>query len=388
MNLLWLPHAPWHRPQRAHLFAETLAHRHNVWVADWDGYFVRLSDFFSRRYALNLVPRRWRQGGVSVEHVPRVAPALFSRQLRDLNDRLYRGSLARLLAREQIDVVVGCFAAPVPEGVPTVADVFDDNVGMWLAYGLNKAYAAEIAAREGAWISQSRVTVTVSSVLRDRVRETHPRAEVVHIANGVDLSRYVPGRQEARATLGLSQATKYVGNVGALDNRGEADRVLAAAKHLHRRPGVEVLVVGEGAALPYLKRAIAQQGLTNVRLVGFVAGDRLLKYFQALDVGLCPYESTPADHARVPLRLLHYSAVGATVVCSRLEEVTRMNFENVLLCEDDADSFAQRVSDALDARPRLPGEIGEYDIKQLVKRYETVLAATRSEASRQGAAWF
>lgn len=377
MNLLWLPHAPWHRPQRAQFFTEMLAQHHNVWVANWDGHFQGFSDLLSKRYMMNLVPRRWQESGVSIEHIPRVAPALFSRRLRAFNDSLYRRSLTRLIKREQIDVVIGCFVAPVTQLVPTVADIFDDNVGLWLAHGSNKAYAREIAEREDAWIQASEVTVTVSSVLRDQVIASHPGAEVVHIANGVDLARYKPGKQAARTALSLEKGATYIGNVGALDNHSEAERILAVALDLRAEAATKLLVVGEGAAVSYLKRRVAQERLDNIQFAGFVTGETLTHYFQALDIGLCPYQVTPADHARVPLRLLHYSAVGSTVVCTPLEEVKRMNFSNVLFSGEDIGSFVACVRRALDAKSVRPAGIDQYDVRILADKYVDVLTSAK-----------
>jgi glycosyltransferase involved in cell wall biosynthesis len=375
LNILWLPHAPWHLPQRARFFSEALAENHTVWATDWDGDFANFRTLFSKRYLLNTVPRRWQEKGVFVKHVPRVAPALFSRRLRQLNSNVYRQTLDRLIVREKIDVVVGCFVAPVPEGIPTVTDIFDDNVGLWLAYGRNKAYAQEIEASETAWIRQSRYTVTVSSVLEDRFRTLHPNTSMVHIPNGVDLNQYKPDRQAARRSLGLSPTATYIGNIGALDKREEAERVLEVAAALRQQRGLEVLVVGRGAAMSYLAQSASQRGLSNVRVVGFVTGQTLVAYFQALDIGLCPYEETPGDAARVPLRLLHYSAVGARVVCTRLEEVERMNFENVLLSNNDKVGFAATVTAALDMPANVPPQITHYAMATLTKRYEDVLSA-------------
>jgi glycosyltransferase involved in cell wall biosynthesis len=381
MNILWVPHAPWRTPQRARFFAETLSARHRVHVIDYDADFTRLQDFLSKRYARNFFPRRWESAGVSVHHLPRVSPALFSQRLRQLNAGMFRRTLDRVIREGQIDVVVGTFVAPHPDGAPTVTDVFDDNAGFWQSYGLNKGYAREIADSEERWIRGSQSVVTVSSVLAESVRARSPGSEVVHIANGVDLSRYVPDKHTARRVLGLPGGATLVGNIGALDHEHEALRVLAVAERLRGLPGAEVLVAGRGAAMPLLEREAARRGLSNLRNVGFLSGDALLLHFQALDIGLCPYSAiSPGDHARVPMRLLHYSATGSRVVCTRLTEVERMGFENVVLTADTDEAFAQGVLEALDRPVALPSALDRYDQGRLSRAYEAVLerAATRT----------
>lgn len=382
MNLLWLPHAPWHVPQRAGFFVHELAKRHDVWVADWDADFSGWRDLATRRYLLNLVPRRWQDGNVHVQHVPRFAPALFSATLRRANDGLYRSAIDRIVDEAAIDVVIGSFVAPVPEGVATVADVFDDNVGLWREQGRAPAYADEIRRREGAWIERSRVTVAVSSVLAERVGAEHPGTRVEHVSNGVDTARFRPDRAAARRDLGLSTGVRYVGNVGRLSHRHEAERLLAVAARLQDVGDAELVVVGDGAEMAWLERRVAERRLDRVRFAGFQSGDTLLRWFQALDVGLCPYARTPANDARVPMRLLHYSAVGATVVSTDLEEVARMGFANVVRVPPDPAAFAEGTLEALDRPGFVPEQVEGYDVRRVAARYEAVLAGAVDDGER------
>lgn len=382
-----MPHAPWRTPQRARFFAEDLARRHTVHVTDYDAEFTQLQHFASLRYARNFFPRQWSDAGVTVHHVPRVSPALFSSRLRRLNARWFSELLGRVIARHHIDVVVGTFVAPMPaDGVPAVTDVFDDNAGFWQSYGPNKSYAQEIAASERAWMKRSRAVIAVSSVLADQVRIQAPGRPVVHIPNPVDLTRYAPGRQAARAALGLKAGATYLGNIGALDHEHEARRLLAVAERLRGVPGTELLVVGRGAAMPLLEREAGRRGLDNLRFMGFLGGQALVQHFQALDIGLCPYSGlSRGDHARVPMRLLHYSATGSRVICTRLDEVERMGFANVTLTDDLDAAFADAVLAALDEPGTVPEQIGHYDQARLGQAYEAVLqgclAAPRVAAS-------
>ncbi len=373
MNILWIPHAPWRTPQRARFFAEALAPHHNVHVTDWDAEFRRPADFLSARYLHNFQGRRWNERGVTVHHVPRISPALFSRRLRRVNTHWFQEHLARVIDREQIEVVVGCFVAPVPSGPAIVTDIFDDNVAYWAAYGVNKAYGQEIAASETAWIAASQAVTTVSSMLAERVGERYPGHRVTHVPNCVDLTRYVPDRAAARAALGLRPGGVYVGNIGALDKPVEVQRLLEVARRLRVRPDAQLLVAGRGDGMRALQQRAADEGLDNVRFMGFMSGEPLVQLFQALDVGLCPYRATQGAQVSVPMRLLHYSAVGAAVVCPDLLEVRRMAFDNVLLTEDDDFAFADGVLAALDWSGKVPAAIKRYDQRAVTAQYEQIL---------------
>lgn len=381
MNILWIPHAPWHVPQRARFFAEALAERHRVHVTHWDTDFRRVGDYLSLRYLRNFRRRTWQERGVTLTQVPRFSPALFSRRLRDLNSRVYRRVLADLIEREGIDVVVGSFVVPPPPGVARVLDVFDDNVNLWQTGGGHPGYVRDIEENEQAWLRSGQGAVAVSSVLAEQVQDRFPEQQVTHVPNAVDLRRFVPDRARARRELGLRENTRYVGNIGALDRREEADRLLAVAERLRGERGTELLVVGRGAALPYLERQLARRALSKVRCVGFLTGDVLLRYFQSLDVGLCPYRATPADHVRSPMRLLHYSAVGARVVSPRLREVERMAFGNVTLTDDDDEAFAEGVLTSLDRPAGVPSAIAGYDQQVVGARYEAALSAAVKRGS-------
>ena len=373
-----IPHTAWHVPQRFHHFTPRLAQSFDVHAMNWDATFSTPADLMSWRYLLNALPRRWEHAAATVHHVPRVTPAGGSRLLRSVNEALYQATLRRVLDRERPDVVVGSFVTSPPVGLPKVLDVCDDHVGLWKARGVLPAYASEIAEREAAWVKASRFVVAVSSVLADRLRAEHPRAEVVHVPNGVDLQAFRPGREAARRALGMDPERLYVGNIGALDNVGEARRLLAVARALEVRPNARLLVVGRGRGAEWLRREATRLSISNLELHGFASGERLVKLFQAVDVGTCPYELSIGDDARVPMRLLHYSAVGARVVCTVLEEVERMAFENVTLCDDDDAAFAAAVLRALDADPCVPEAVHQYDAVRLADTYAEILRAAAS----------
>lgn len=373
MNVLVIPHTAWHVPQRFHHFVPHLTDRMHLHATNWDATFSRVSDLFTGRYFQNYLPRRSNDQGVTVHHIPRVTPAVRSLRIQTVNELVFRSAVRRITTRNDVRVAVGSFVTAPPQAVPKVADICDDHVGLWTARGGHPGYAREIYERESAWIRGSRYTVVVSSVLADRVRSENPSVKIVHIPNGVDLKAYVPNRERARAALGLDPDALYVGNVGSLNKLSEARRVAAVAARLSRIPRARLLVVGTGTALPWLQDVVKRDRLSNVDIVGFVSGTKLLNYFQALDVGLCPYSILPGFDSSVPIRLLHYSAVGARVVCPPLKEVSRMRFENVTLAADDDGEFAESVMRVLEAEPSVPDQISNYDSSRLANIYADLI---------------
>ncbi|PSR23951.1 MAG: hypothetical protein C7B45_01310 [Sulfobacillus acidophilus] len=377
MNILWIPHAPWHVPQREHYLLQALAQTYHVVATDWDTDFRRLADYVSSRYVRNFIPTHFHDRGVTVYHAPRVSPALYFTAVRRYNDRLYQHTLAHIVRKHQIDWVIGSFVVPYQDlGVPVSIDVGDDNVAYWLEGGGPSDYAREIQINEDSWIRASQHVTVVSNVLRERLQSRIPRTTpVTVIPNGVDLKTYVPVRDRGpvKRALGLNPSHHYIACIGSLNRVNEMKRLLALARRIQTEPSVSLVLVGTGAMIPVLRAQIDKERLQRVILAGFQTDVRLLQYFQACEVGLCPYRVTPGLQAAAPLRLLQYSAVGATVVIPVLEEVQKMGFSNVLFCHDSDDNFVETAIQALDVPGHVPPNINAYDWGHLANELAEVL---------------
>lgn len=369
MNILWIPHAPWHIPQREQYLVQALASQHHLFVTDWDTDFHRVTDYVSARYLKNFIPRRMQTDGVTIYHVPRLSPALYMATIRRFNARLYQRSLSRIVEQHHIDWVIGSFVVPYQDlGVPVSIDVCDDNLAYWHEGGGPPDYAREIQANEDSWLRFSQHVTVVSSVLGERMKPRIPPATpVAVIPNGVDLKTFVPAsdKQAVKEALGLERYHRHIACIGAFNRRGELERVLAVARRMQPDPSVSLVIVGAGRLIPTLRAHVERERLRRVIFAGFQTGSTLLRYFQACDVGLCPYPVTYGLQAASPLRLLQYSAVGATVVIPLLETVRRMGFSNVLFCDDSHEDFAQSALKALDVPGHVPQAIYAYDWSRL-----------------------
>ena len=372
MRILWIPHTAWHIPQRAHLFCRALAERHEVHVTDWVADFSSLSDYFSRRYLRNFTYRRYRDGRIRVHGVPRISPALPFRTLRRLNTAIFSRLVAYLIKRYAIDVVVGSFVVPPPKAPRLVFDLFDDNVSTWRAAGGSyAAYADEIEETQRRYLQVADAVVAASSVLAESARAENPDAKIYLIPNGVDLQS-MTGNESVQVRKQLNVQNKLIGSVGNHDQPAELDKILDAAK-LFTKEDVTFMIAGRGAAVPVAKKRVQREGIANVMFHGYVPYHQVFNMVSALDIGLCPYLKTPMDDARSPMRLLLYTAAGLPTVCTQLEEVRRLNFSNVLLVEDNANSLAEGINQALHMPRVRPPQIDEFDLTRLTQKYEEIL---------------
>lgn len=369
MNILWIPHTGWHIPQRAHLFCRALSQRHTVHVTDWVADFASPRDYLSWRYLRNFTYRQSQDGAITVHGIPRISPALFFPQLRQINTAIFMQHLNRIIKTHHIDVVVGSFLTPPPDAPAIVLDVFDDNVALWESYGRVKAYGQEILNNEMAYIKRADAVVVVSSVLKDKIAAHQPAGPIYHIPNGVNIAQYdgLNGQHKTYTVPG-----KLVGAVGNQDKSVELDKMLDAAKAL-ADDNITLLIAGRGTAIPAARERAERENITNVIFEGFIPPDEVAKVISQLDVGLCPYMKTPGADSQSPMRLLLYTAAGIPVVSTNLEEVIRMQFPNVVLVEDDTPSLIQGIRQAVQLPRERPQAIYSYDIDALVEKYEDVL---------------
>lgn len=373
LKILWIPHTAWRNQQRARPFCLTLSSRgHEVHVTNWVADFQKPRDYLSRRYLRNFKYRVWVENGVTVHHIPRVSPALYSAILRRINDSLFSRYVASIVAHHGIEAVVSTGIGSPPEVGDLIFDLYDDNPEYWLTYGgRNKSLAQEIAARERAHIAKARGIAAASPVLFDRARLRAPDKRVELIPNGVDLERFRKADGTMiRKALGLRE--KVIGLVGRLDREAEIHKLIEAAERLKNRD-FTYLIVGGGYAEDTLRREVRERQLDQFVFTGSVPPAEVIPYFAAVDVGLCPYPKTPADDARCPIRLLEYSAVGCPVVCTNLQSVRRMGLDNVVLVEDGAEALAEGIIEACSMPRRVPRQMERYDITLLADQYEALI---------------
>lgn len=371
MRILWIPHTAWHVPQRAHQFCRPLAERHEVHVAETVTDFRSPRDYLSPRYLRTLAYGTYRDGPITVHRIPRFSPALHLSALRSLNSGIFARLVKRIIERNKIDCVVGTFLVPPPSAPRLVFDSFDANAAYWRTVPRAYGYAEEIALTEFRYLDEADAVVAASSVLADKARALGARGEVHFIPNGVDLQRFDSANgARLRSRLGVSGT--LVGSIANYDRARELDRVVDAAKLSFDKDFV-FFIAGRGVALAHARKRVHVERVTNVTFHGFVSPEETPDMTASFDVGLCSYLKTPMDDARTPMRMLLYAAAGLPTVCTDLEEVRRMNFDNVVRVSDDAPALVSGVELALQLPRKRPPQVEQYDLPTLVRRYEDVL---------------
>src|ERR1051326_7203401 len=147
------------------------------------------------------------------------------------------------------------------------------------------------------------VVLAASHAVRSAIAAEDPRlgARTRVLYNGTDLSAFaaVRGmRAAAREVLGYRPGTFVLGAVARLDPRKGLDLLLeAASRALHRVPGLELLVVGDGPERARLEGLAHERGLlARVRFVGEQHDVR--PYLAAFDLFAAPARSEGSGLAK------------------------------------------------------------------------------------------
>ena len=215
---------------------------------------------------------------------------------------------------------------------------------------------------------------------------------VVITPNGVELERFqdLPSPARARASVGFPE-TFTAGYTGQLYPGRGVDLLLELAR---RNPAVRfVLAGGEPAAVERWQARVAEAGLTNMELIGFVPNERLPLVQAACDVLLMPHERHVSDSGggdiaeyTSPMKVFEYLGSGRAILSSDLPVLREvLNESNALLAPpEDADAW-DRALRRLAGDPVLRATLAGRARKDAA-RYTWVERARRAVEGLEGAA--
>ncbi|MBG0787052.1 MAG: glycosyltransferase, partial [Anaerolineaceae bacterium] len=218
-------------------------------------------------------------------------------------------------------------------GLPTLLELHDrvtGRLGPWL---FNRFWRSKTPQR----------VLTNTQALKDVLVETFGLSDMVDEIligpNGVELARYqdLPSEEAARKELGLPEGftAGYTGHFYA--GRG-MELMLTLAKTL---PEVNFLWVGgQPADVTQWQQRLADEGVHNITLTGFVDNAILPRYQAAADVLLMPYGTQIAgsgggNSAEIasPMKMFEYMAAGRAIIASDLPVIHEvLNEEMAVFC--------------------------------------------------------
>lgn len=200
------------------------------------------------------------------------------------------------------------------------------------------------------------ITHALQEILEKEYSLAFRPGEIGIAPNGVDLRRYdsLPSPEDARKQLGFPEKITALFSGHLYAGRG----IGLMAKMAGRLKDIQFIWVGgRPEDVECWKDRLAQQGIKNVILTGFIANERLPLYLAAGDILLMPYEriitgSSGGNSAAVcsPMKMFEYLAAGRAIVSSDLPVIHEVLDEsNAVFCPpEDMACWIDTVRDLAD----------------------------------------
>jgi glycosyltransferase involved in cell wall biosynthesis len=194
---------------------------------------------------------------------------------------------------------------------------------------------------------------------------------IVELPWGANTDLFDPARRDqgeiaaTRASLGLPPAgeAEVVAFSGSFRPWHGVETLLAAARQLlPQRPGLHLLLIGDGPERPGLTEQVRGWGDLGRRVVftGRLPYDAVPRHLAVADIGVAPFE--PVRHEALrhfgfywsPLKIFEYGAMALPTVCPAippLDTIVRDGREGRLYAVGDPAALAASLAALLDAPP-------------------------------------
>ncbi|XAS65971.1 glycosyltransferase [Micrococcaceae bacterium Sec5.7] len=206
---------------------------------------------------------------------------------------------------------------------------------------------------------ESDAVFAITSQVRDELVERGVSAAAISLMpNSVDTDEFtpMPPFEPLRRKLGLMDGTVVLGYAGSLVAYEGIEDLLVATKMV-RDGGIDVqlVVVGDGAQLPELKKKASELGIReHVTFTGRVPAGEVPRYVSLFDIMPCPRRRLPVTEMVSPLKPLEAMASAKAMILSDLapsRDLAGQQGERALLCEPGnpaslADAIAHLASNA------------------------------------------
>lgn len=187
---------------------------------------------------------------------------------------------------------------------------------------------------ESELLRQADAVVTLTPTMREELVRRGAPADRIEVApNAVDVMRWQPGhrREETARALGLTPGVPVIGYIGSfVDYEGLDDLVQACGLLDRKGIAFQLLLVGDGLALPAVREAVARERLQDkVILPGRVDHQHVADHYAWIDVCPFPRKPWPVCELVSPLKPFEAMAQGKAVLVSDVAAMADMVQEGV-----------------------------------------------------------
>ena len=258
----------------------------------------------------------------------------------------------------------------------TVLDLTDllfeylEEYGNWMKYIQKMGRKIEMKT-----ILESDKIITISNSMKNILSDIGVNADNIDIVyDGVDTKIFKPmNSTDLRQKFG-NDAENIVIFQGVIDPQDHPGIIVDAARVvLKTHPNTGFWIVGDGTAVPKLKKKVAEYDLNDkFHFFGWVGFEEMLRYISASDIGLVILPDILSARGRVTLKEFEYWACGVPAIVPRLpalEEVVEEGKTGMFYEPGNFSSLANTINLLIEDE-KMRRQMGNNGIKTVKDKYE------------------
>ena len=309
------------------------------------------------------------------------------------------GALATARASGPIDVVVAesppLFTAAAGAAYArlkgarlalNISDLWPESAIELGALNDGRAAAAAYALARFCYRRATLITAPTKGIVNTLSSRPEAAGKVVHVPPAVDLERFAtvpfsPPRNDAPLRV------LYAGTLGI----AQGVRTLVQAAALAGPEVVELTIAGEGPDALAIRSEVQSRGLTNVKMLGAVASERIPSLYEGADAGVVPLRDRRIFSGALPTKIFEVLAAGRPAIVGARGEAAELVLgagAGLVVAPEDphalADAFGRlgaSPQEALAMGRRGRAKAGEFDRTAAVQRWWELLTAGPPEPS-------
>ncbi len=251
---------------------------------------------------------------------------------------------------------------------------------------LTNSHILNIVGQFARWVYNKAAAICViSNGLRaNLIGKGVPQNKIHVISNWIDSESTQPASPDPALAEKLGMNGQF--NVMFAGNIGEAqglDILLSAAERLCDLPTVQFVIVGDGIALPELRRAAEQRALQNICFLGRRPASAMPALYALADVLLVHLKDDPLFRITIPHKIFDYLASGKPILAALTGDAADViqNAGAGLICPpQNPDALAATVRQFYALSQEERNEMGKRGLNAVHTQYNREILISEIEA--------
>ncbi|MFW6048437.1 MAG: glycosyltransferase family 4 protein [Candidatus Natronoplasma sp.] len=232
-----------------------------------------------------------------------------------------------------------------------------------------------------------RVCLKFSDIISITTRKMEEKLESKYGLNLNDKFLFLPNGVDTEMFYSSnSEKQNLIIYTGLLGHAQDLESPILAMQKIKDMYDVRLKIVGDGDTREDLERLVRTKGLEDVvEFEGLVTRERIPEFLSRAKVGIAPIKGIESLDYAVPSKIFEYMACELPFVSSGIGEVQRLTEESKagLLAQNNAESFADKLSSLLDDEARLE-DMGKKGRTFVEENFDRKIIAMKLKSAIEG----